>query len=150
MEATGTTSRPDLAPGEVDHVQIVREKYDACRQNLVATSRTRLAKHLTQACGIPHKQALEIVDDYCEAESVAIPTYLSKDFSVGWLKVVAVVNVVLAGVCLWYGRILHLQKIQPYGLWCIGACLCGLAVLSWVKSLEQEVANAKTDGPTGG
>ena len=149
MEATGITPRSEATTERIEPVEIIREQYDACRQNLVVTSRNRLAKHLTAVRGTPHKEAIEIVDRYCDEENVAIPMYLSSEFAVGWLKVVSVANVAFACVWLWYGRTLHLQKIHPYGLWCLGVIFCGLGVLFWVKSVELEAKNAKENDQMG-
>lgn len=129
-----------------DPTEVVREQYLASMQNLAPTSRNLLAKQLANATGLSPREALEVVDRYCDEESLAIPAYLSREFAVGWMKVVAVINVIIAGGWLWYGRTLHLQKIHPWGLWCLGAIFCGLAVLFWLKSLEMEAANARADG----
>jgi hypothetical protein len=134
----------------LDPVQIVREQHEACRQNLVVTSRARLVRHLVEVTGIPRKDAFDVVDNYCEVDNVAVPMYLGRDFTVGWLKVIAVSNVIISLILLWNGRQLHLQKIYPWWFWLAGACFGGLGVLFWVKSLELEVSNAKKDGLMGG
>jgi hypothetical protein len=140
MDPPNAVMAPTLDPSEV-----VRQQYHTCLQNLTPTSRNRLAKHLSETTGLSPKEALEVVDRYCDEENLPIPAYLSREFAVGWLKVIAVMFVVVAGMVLWYGRSLHMQKIHPWGLWCIGAILCGLAVLFWLKSLELEAANARAD-----
>lgn len=129
----------------LDPIEVVRQEYQECLQKLSPTSRNLLAKHLAATTGMSTKEALEVVDRYCDEDNVPIPAYLSREFAVGWLKVLAVMVIVMAGVVLWYGRTLHQQRTYPWGLWCVGAVLCGLAVLIWLKSLDLEAANEKVD-----
>jgi len=140
-----TIPQVDESGGPLDPLQIVQEQYESSLRALVPTSRNRLAKHLTGCTGMAHKDALDVVDKYCDEKNLPVPAYLSREFTVGWLKVLAIGWVVGAILVLWYGKTLHQQKITPYGLWCIGTLMMGLAVLFWIKSFEVEANNAKAD-----
>lgn len=135
----------DGIPISPEHIEFVKKEYEASRIALVPTSRNTLAKHLAQKTGKTLKEALAVVDQYCEDNSVAIPDYLSKEFTVGWLKVLACSNTVLSLGMFWYGRVLHLQHLQPYGVWCVAVIFLGLAIMSWIQSLEKEAENTKSD-----
>jgi|GEM_PF-1310001 len=135
----------DGIPISPEHIEFVKNEYEASRIALVPISRNTLAKHLAQKTGKPLKEALAVVDQYCEDNSVAIPDYLSKEFAVGWLKVLACFNTVFALGMFWYGRNLHLQHEQPAAVWVVAVIFLGLAVLSWIQSLEKEVENSRSD-----
>ncbi len=145
METIASNLPADDVAATLDPIEIVQAQFEASARALVPTSRNRLAKHLTSATGLTHKEALDCVDKYCDEKNLPVPAYLSREFAVGYLKVIAVLWVVGAIAVLLYGRNLHQQRITPYGLWCIGAIMCGLAILFWIKSLEVEAANKKAD-----
>ena len=138
-------STVDGIPISTEHIEFVKSEYEASRIALMPTSRNSLAKHLALKTGQPLKEALAVVDQYCEDNNVAIPDYLGKEFAVGWLKVLAIANMVLSLGMFWYGRTLHMQHVQPYAVWCVAVIFLGLAVLSWIQSLEKEAENTKTD-----
>jgi hypothetical protein len=128
-----------------DHLALVQGMYEEASNSLTPTSRSMLAKHLSEKTGTPYKIALQVVDVYCEQNGVPVPDYLGREFNVGWLKVVSVLLMVIAvGACV-YGRTLHTQQRNPTVVWVFAALFGGLAVLMWVKSLEAEVDNSKKE-----
>ncbi|HWD40233.1 MAG TPA: hypothetical protein VG944_15400 [Fimbriimonas sp.] len=128
-----------------DHLEIVKNEYEAASRAYMPMSRHTLARHLSTKTGMPYKTALTVVDTYCEQNSVPVPDFLGREFNVGWLKVVSLASVVLTGILCWYGRSLHLQKQNPIFMWILAFMFGSLAVVLWIKSLEAEVSNAKSD-----
>ncbi len=123
-----------------DHLALVKGMYEEAANALTPTSRTQLAKHLSEKTGTPYKTALQVVDVYCEENNVPVPDYLSRDFNIGWLKVVSITLVFVAVASCFYGRNLHIQQKNPTWAWVVAALFGGLAVFVWVRSLEEEVS----------
>jgi hypothetical protein len=117
--------------------------YEEAANALKPTSRTQLAKHLAAKTSIPFKTALQVVDVYCEKNSVPVPDYLGRDFNIGWLKVVSVVTASISIAACWYGRNLHIEQRNSTGAWVVALLFGGLAVFMWLRSIEEEVSSPK-------
>jgi DMSO reductase anchor subunit len=121
-----------------EHIALVQAKYEESANALTPTSRTILAKHLSEKTQLPYKTALQVVDMYCEQNNVPVPDYLSHDFNIGWLKVVSVALMCVAVGACFYGRTLHLRNETPTPAWVVAAVFGGLSVFVWVRSLEED------------
>jgi hypothetical protein len=106
-------------------------------------SRQALAALVHRRTGMPLKEATVIVETFCEEKEPALPEYLQSEFAIGWLKVVAVGNVIVGGVFYFYANRAHEQHLPYWFFLAIGTVFVGLGVLSWVKSLESEAKQSK-------
>lgn len=80
-------------------------------------------------------QAERVVDQYCDEKAPSVPTMLSNEFGVPYLKVLSVVNVVLS-----LGFYLMAINV-PNSIWIgllLGTGFLGGAVFCWVRSLNEE------------
>ncbi len=126
-----------------DPATIVKSEYEAATTAYKPISRRQLALNLSMKTGMPYKDAFAVVDTYCDAERIAIPSYLSKEFSIYWWKALAAFDVLVAlGFCYW-ARNKHLAHEYPWGVWIVATLFAGLAVFLWVKSLEGEAAGRR-------
>jgi hypothetical protein len=127
------------SPGtqRVEPEEILSREIEDSQSNLQPTSRRRLALKLVDRTGVSFKDALDIVDEYCDEKAPAVPAYLASEFVIYWLKAVAVLNVAIGIGCAWYGVQLFQRHYVSWPWFCIATVFCGLAALSWVKSLER-------------
>jgi len=107
------------------------------REELRPTSRRALALVISNRIGMPFKEALDIVDAYCDEKEPAVPTYLSSEFVIYWLKAVAVANVAIGIAGIWYGVKLMKAGQLAWPSLCLGTVFVGLGALAWVKSVEK-------------
>ena len=120
-----------------DAAEILQEEIDAAQRELQPTSRRALALKLQTATGVAFKDAMDIVDAYCDEKAPAVPTYLASEFGIYWLKVVAVAFVALGIGAAWYGKQVWDAHGAPWPAFVATTILVGLGALSWVKSIER-------------
>jgi len=132
--STVTTTVSDDASVE----EILQADIRLARNELRPISRRQLALQLVHRKAIPFKEAMDLVDAYCDEKESAVPTYVSSEFGLFWLKVVAVAWVAIGIGVVYYG--VRLQQTGKLAWpWYVGATLtCGFAALCWVKSIEGE------------
>lgn len=121
--------------------QFIQERIDAARKQYEPISRRMIALQLGKARGVAFKEALDLVDAYCDEKDPAVPGYVSGEFRIYWLKAVAVFVVALGVGVLWYGTNMFNAKGPAWIPFCIGTVVVGLGALAWVKSLQSEAGN---------
>jgi hypothetical protein len=110
------------------------------------TSRQQLADIVRERTGMPFNEAFAFVDTYCEENEPGVPGYLQEEFAVPYLKVVAVVNVLIGVFLIYRGvQLYHTERVS-WGWYCGGVLFCGAAAFAWVQSLEREVLWRKRKG----
>jgi hypothetical protein len=122
---------------------IISDSIAEAREKYTPISRRMIAHKLVSAKNLPYKEAIEIVDAYCDEHESAIPGYISSEFGIYWLKVIAVANVAI-GIFFAYWGVRAFQSprtfAMPYWAWFVITTLfVGFAVLSWVQSVEREI-----------
>lgn len=101
-------------------------------------SRRSLAMILVAQRHIPFREALDIVDNWCDEHASAVPCYVGSEFGVYWLKFLALAFGFAGIGVAWQGvRMVNAGKVGwP---WWVGATLViGLAAFVWAQSLERE------------
>lgn len=126
-----------------DLVELIASEIRKAREDFRPTSRQQLADVVHARTGMPLADAFSLVDLYCDEHEPGVPGYLQEEFAVPYLKVLAVVNALIAvGLCYYGVTLYHTNK--PYWIaLCIGVLFFGLGALSWVKSLEREYNRQK-------
>lgn len=122
--------------------EFIHERIDQARKKYEPISRRMIALQLGKARGVAFKEALDIVDAYCDEKEPAVPGYVSGEFRIYWLKAVAVAVAALGVAVLWYGTNLFNAKGPAWIPFCIGTVIVGLGALAWVKSLQSEGGNS--------
>jgi len=125
--------------GPPDLVGLVQGEIQSARSETRPTSRQQLADVVRQRTGMPFAEAFAFVDTYCDENEPGVPGYLQEEFAVPYLKVVAVVNVIIGVSIVYHGVQVYRAGQQAWGWYCGGVLFCGLGVFSWVQSLEREV-----------
>jgi hypothetical protein len=128
-------SSPTVIVTEPD--QILQQEIDLAQQSFQPTSRRSLALKLVARTGVTFKDALDLVDEYCDEKAPAVPAYLASEFGVYWLKAVAVANVAIGIFLAWTGVKWFQAHAIAWPWFCGATVFCGLAALSWVKSIER-------------
>ena len=119
---------------------IEREIYKAENERR-PISRQMLADMVHASIGIPVGDAFTLVDQYCEEKAPGVPGYLAEEFAIPYLKVIAVLNVIIGVGALWYGIGVYQKGLAKWPWWvCSGTIFIGLGVLFWVQSLEKYAA----------
>lgn len=132
-----------LNEASTDTLELVEQEIKAARKEARPTSRQALTQIVHRRTGMPLKDAADLVDAFCNEREPGVPAYLASEFVIGWLKVVAIGNVVIGAVFFFYAA-RAFEKGQPiWPLLVAGVIFSGLALFSWVKSLEQEVEENK-------
>lgn len=134
---------PPPSPNPVDYEDVIKTEIEASRKELRPTSRHEIAEVLSEKFRLPQREAIALVDIYCEEKEPGIPDYLAEEFNIGWLKFVAIGMVVVGLVFLFNG--VRTQRIgnYPWYFWSLGALFFGLGAFSWVRSLENTATRAK-------
>jgi hypothetical protein len=142
LEATMSSATQE-SNGSSDLVELIASEIRRAREETRPTSRQQLADIVHNRTGMPVAEAFSFVDIYCEEHEPGVPGYLQEEFAVPYLKVLAVVNAMIAvGLC-YYGVTLY-RTPKPYWIpICIGVLFLGLSALSWVKSIERELSRQK-------
>ena len=117
--------------------EILQQEIENAQQAFQPTSRRALALKLVQRTGVTFKDALDLVDEYCDDKAPAVPAYLASEFVIYWLKAVAVLNVAIGIFLAWTGVRWFQAHAISWPWFCAATIFCGLAALSWVKSIER-------------
>jgi hypothetical protein len=124
---------------KVDCLAIVEQEIAAARQERRPMSRQALATLVQKRTGMPPKDAVAIVEAFCEEKEPHLPEFLESEFVIGWLKVIAVGNAIVGVVFFYFASKAH-QRGEPIWIYLVlGTVFVGFAAFSWVKSLEKEV-----------
>jgi len=119
--------------------EMIAAAIEKAREDLKPISRRMLGLMLNQKRNLPYKEAIEIVDAYCDEKAPYIPGYVSSEFGIYWLKVIAVFNVLIGVTVAYFGVRAYQDPKQIAWPWfCVATIFIGLAALSWVKSVERE------------
>ncbi|CAN5377914.1 hypothetical protein BH11ARM2_BH11ARM2_02970 [soil metagenome] len=121
-----------------DAGELIGREIQKAREELRPVSRRSLALILVAERHTPFREALDLVDTWCEEHASAVPCYVGSEFGIYWLKFLAVAFGVAGLVVAWQGvRMVRLER--PGWPWWAGATLViGLAAFVWVVSLERE------------
>lgn len=84
----------DISSKELE--QTLAIEIDKARNEARPVSRLTLTKLLQSKYSLHPHEAERIVDEYCDEKAPAVPTYLSAEFGVPYLKIVGIVQLVLA------------------------------------------------------
>ncbi|CAN5447485.1 hypothetical protein BH11ARM1_BH11ARM1_05340 [soil metagenome] len=135
-------------PNPTDVATLIQTEVMAAENDRRAISRQMLADMVKEKTGMPSGEVALLVDVYCDENAPMVPQYLAEEFAIPYLKVIAVVNVIV-GIGAIYYAISLIQKGQPGYVWlCVGTIFAGLGVMAWVKSLERYAARkAKRQAP---
>lgn len=138
------TADPEPNQPTDDHSEFLKATIDEAQNARRATSRHELAEILAKRAKMPHRDALSVVDVYCDINNPGIPDYLSSEFAIGWLKFLAVIPVSVGVAALWQGVQHHQRNQVTWPWWCAGVVLVGAGVFYWVKSLEREAERRRS------
>jgi len=109
----------------------------AAREEARPISRLTLSRLLNTKHGLHLSEAEKFVDRYCDEKAPAIPTFLSSEFGTPYLKVLAVINIVLAiGFYIVSFTTLNKQNAPIWPWMLLGTIFLGASVVSWVQSLR--------------
>jgi len=124
----------DRALERIAH-EINKAEYDR-----IPTSRQKLSQLIVAEFKFPPAEAADMVDEYCDEKAPAVPQYLSDEFESPFLKVMAVVNSVLAIASIWYGANRWHQQKTSWFWFVFGAFLVACAGYCWFKTVQKELA----------
>lgn len=137
-----STSRAQ--PEASDPISYIEAEVAAAETDRRAISRQMLADLLHERFHLPVAEAFTMVDAYCDERAPAVPHYLAEEFAIPYLKVVAVINVVISlGLYYWGIQVLQKAKQPAWPYFCIATIFVGLGALAWVKSLERFAARKR-------
>src|SRR6185312_12332335 len=101
-----------------------------------AISRQALADLIHRGTGMPHSDAVRLVDRYCDEHAPSVPHYLQEEFAIPYMKVLAIL-VAVVSIAVFYYSVVVYRSGKPNHYWLVaGTLLLGVACLFWVKSLE--------------
>lgn len=136
-----STTTPDInrieVSTKVDPVVIVAEEIDSARRENRPTSRQALAKLLAAKSGIEARRASDLVDEYCDEHDAGVPMYLESEFLPGYLKVVAVLLVLVSFAVFGFGVNLLNQQKTAWPALVLATLVLGIGALAWAKSLNK-------------
>ena len=131
-------------PANIDPLELIKAEVSRAESDRVPMSRQMLADRVHELTGMNAGEARLMVDDYCDAHAPAVPQYLAEEFAIPYLKVVAIINVVIAlGLYYWGIQVFRAAKQPAWPWWCVATIFVGLGALAWVKSLERFAARKK-------
>jgi hypothetical protein len=131
-------STSQLKPRGEDAITLIEREIAKAEFDCRPISRQMLAESVHVQTGLSTADAFALVEQYCEEKAPAVPGYLQEEFAIPYLKVIAVINVIVGIVVFWMGVNAFRTKGAP--MWpylCVGTIFCGLGVFAWVKSLER-------------
>lgn len=128
MNSVADSSREDLE-------QWIASEIANAREDARPISRLTLTRMASTRFGMNPHDAERFVDAYCDEKAPAVPTMLSTEFGVPYLKVLAALNVVLALGC--FILAMKLPSWIFIGL-ILGLAFLGGSVFCWVRSLSPE------------
>lgn len=116
--------------------QTLANEIASARSDARPVSRFTLTRLLQSKFGVSAHDAERFVDRYCDEKEPAIPTYLSNEFGVPYLKIISILNVLL---CV--GFYVVTLKFQRPGLsvWpgmVLGTLFLVGAVVMWAQSMR--------------
>jgi hypothetical protein len=127
-------------PQTTDAISLIEKEVVTAENDRRPVSRQMLADLVHTKTGLAQAESVALVDQYCDEKAPQVPYYLQDEFAIPYLKVVAVINVLLGiGGCYWGISLLRKQQVAWPWL-CVGTIFVGLGALAWVKSLERFAA----------
>jgi hypothetical protein len=138
MSATPLKSRSE------DAITLIEREIARAESERTPISRQMLADLLHEQTAMPLSDALPLVEEFCESRAAWVPGYLQEEFAIPYLKVLAIINVIIAVVVLWVGVNAYRSAGKP--MWpylAIGTLICGLGAWFWVVSLERYAERRK-------
>lgn len=131
---------------------ILEAEIEEARAQMRPISRTTLAHMLHDQHFVSQHDAERFVDRYCDDKAPGVPTFLSNEFGTPYLKVVAVLNVVVAIALLVVGtRFLKPGAPTWLGMG-LGTLFLFAGVFAWARSLRPVRTKARpnsADAPLG-
>ena len=131
-------STSQLKPRGEDAIGLIEREISRAQFDCRPISRQMLAESVNTETGLPIADALALVEQYCEEKAPGVPGYLQEEFAVPYLKVIAVVNVIVGIGVMLFG--VNSSRTSNAALWpylCVGTIFCGLGAFAWVVSLER-------------
>lgn len=127
--------------------EIIQGEVTKAREAYKPISRRMIALALAEKRKIQMKEAMDLVDEYCDEHEPAIPGYISSEFGIYYLKVVAIANVGI-GIFLCYLGVQAFKNprapgLPSYAWFVLGTLFVGFAALCWVKSVERALGGPK-------
>jgi hypothetical protein len=136
-------STPPLQHPKEDAISLVQREIARAEDDRKPISRQMLADIVQEQLGLPHADAFSIVDRYCEDNAPAVPGYLQEEFAIPYLKVIAIINVIVGLGIFWMGVLKWKQSNPIWPYLTVGTIFCGLGVFAWVQSLERYAERRK-------
>ena len=132
-------STSQIKPRGEDAINVIERELVSAETDRRPISRQMLAESVHSETGMPASDAFALVEQYCEEKAPAVPGYLQEEFAIPYLKVIAVLNVIVGIVVFWLGVNAYRSpaKTPMWPYLCIGTIFCGLGAFAWVTSLER-------------
>ncbi|HSI73610.1 MAG TPA: hypothetical protein VK934_10585 [Fimbriimonas sp.] len=137
MSATPLKSRSE------DAITLIEREIARAEFERTPISRQMLADLVHEGTSMPLSDALPLVEEYCEERAAWVPGYLQEEFAIPYLKVLAIINVIIGVVVFWIGVNAYRsgKPVWPYLV--AGTLVCGLGAWFWVVSLERYMERRK-------
>ena len=127
----------DMSRQELE--QLLGDEIAKARSEARPISRLSLIKLLQTQYTMNGHEAEEFVDTYCEEKAPGVPTYLSNEFGVPYLKVLAIFNIVVGIALLIVAAVTMSRAVNGYLIWLgLGLLFVAGAAFSWVQSIKPE------------
>ncbi|RYG34965.1 hypothetical protein EON81_14085 [bacterium] len=118
---------------------LISREIAAARADLRPVSRRSLALVLVAQKHLPFREAMDVVDGWCDEHAPAIPGYVGSEFGIYWLKFLAVAFVIVGLGVAWQGvRMVQTGK-AGWPWWAGATVFVGIAAFVWVQSIEREL-----------
>jgi len=127
----------DISRTELE--QTLANEINRARSDARPISRLTLSRLLQSTYTITAHDAEKFVDEYCDEKAPYVPTYLSSEFGVPYLKVLAVINLVIA-----VGLSITTAIVMSHGgygflVWLgLMVAFFGGAAVCWLQSVRPE------------
>jgi hypothetical protein len=132
MRAVADISRQELE-------QTLTVEIAKARSEARPISRMTLSRVLQSKYSINPQNAEKFVDTFCDDKAPGVPTYLSSEFGIPYLKVLAIVNVTIALGLAITTAVTMSRGGYGFLVWLILAILfLGSAALCWLQSIRPE------------